>query len=299
MHKKFTSENIISSEPAKDGNKYMTKKSISENIISSEPAKVRNKCMSKKSSYENIASEPAKVSNTSTSTKNISTHSNSENIISKLDKLLSLSKRSQLLEISIKLCSNGILEVPTTKPSRCICMYCKYVNNIPVEHSAVHYFIPNNSNLKHKTPKNKILHRDMYSSNITVSDCPTCASKGIYTTNDCSCVGQSNSKMAWIQDLKSLIKQNEKKFEAPKTINVSNSTSTSFASIKGVVNKVYKATERIKSHLPFCNNCKTSSNHSRKYNCKCSNLLSKKDKYNIISDKYHYKGGYRETYKRY
>lgn len=255
----------------------MSKKSSSENVISSEPAKVGNKYMAKKSTSENIiTSKPANIPKISTSTKNISTVEN---------------KRSQLLELSSKLCLNGVSEILTTKPLRCICSYCTHVDNIPVHQSAVQQqFVSNyNSDLKNTTPKNKILRRDMYFSNIT--SCPICESKG--NTNNSSCVCQSPNKMIWIQDLKSLIKKNEM-YEAPKTKNVSNYASTSFASIKGAVNKaVHKATERIISQLQFCNNCKKSTG-SRKYDCKCSKPLYKNDKYNVIPDKYHNYGSYKK-----
>lgn len=128
--------------------------------------------------------------------------------------------------------------MPTTKPPSCICKYCTYVDSLPLEKSVVQNQFTSNG-WQHNR-----LHSEMYSSNLTVSDCSTCASKGIYTTNDCSCVNKSEqntnstvtSKDVWTNNLINLIKKNE---NISKTIpKKSRSTCTNY------VRNIYKAVGR-------------------------------------------------------
>lgn len=124
----------------------------------------------------------------------------------------------------------------------------------------------------------------MYSSNATLPECYTCAtSKGIY--NDCFCENKFNSKYKWkksvneetpkniwLKDLVSLVRHNETKTfktPAPKDNNDP-------IHMKSVMNKVYKAAEKIKNQLPFCKTCnKSILTLSSKCECIAQNIQKK------------------------
>lgn len=135
--------------------------------------------------------------------------------------------REQIFNLLKIQCLKGISEIPTVKPPPCICEYCKHVDNLTIEKSALY-------NKCTKFINNKNLHTDMYSSDVAASDC------------------SETSKDVWINDLCSLIRKNDELHN----VSVPNTgISNTLTSIKDVLNKV---AEKIKPHLPFCNKCKKS-----------------------------------------
>lgn len=177
---------------------------------------------------------------------------------------VTLPGKVNLLDFLNTLYVNGIKDIPITKPPPCVCKYCIYVDNLPLEHSVVQNQFTSNNQFDFQ---DKRLHSEMYSSNLLVSDCSICASKGIYTTNDCSCVYKSNSdyyseqmpsnvgtsKDVWTNDLTNLMRKNEKIY---KTNNNNYSKEKSVKSY--IMKKVHKAAEHIKSRLPLCVVCNRS-----------------------------------------
>jgi len=102
----------------------------------------------------------------------------------------------------------------------------------------------------------------LYSSSQVVSDCSVCASKGFYTTNDCSCVklnsnynwGEANtesSRRIWINDLTALIRKNEDKFKIPEVKNKS-------SYVNNAISKVKNTAKRIKTQIYMCKVCNKS-----------------------------------------
>lgn len=139
-----------------------------------------------------------------------------------------VSLREQILNLLKVHCSNGISEVPTSKPPRCICQYCKHVDNLPMDKSAI-----NNKFTQFKNNEN--LHTDMYSSDLAASD--------------------SEAKDIWVNELSSLIRKNDESHKVPVP---TASTSNTLTSIKSVISKVYKVAEKRKPYLSFCIICKKS-----------------------------------------
>lgn len=192
---------------------------------------------------------------------------NVQNCTSKTKNNVKLPEKVNLLDFLNKLYLNGIKNIPTTKPTPCICKYCIYVDNLPLEQSVVQNQFKSNDQfgLHYKG-----FHSKMYSSNFIVSNCFVCASNGIYTTNDCSCVCKSNSdyyreqmpsnvgisKYIWTNDLTDLMRKNEEKYKT----NYNNyKCSKSYKHVKNyIMNKVHKAAEHIKSRLPLCVICNRS-----------------------------------------
>lgn len=124
------------------------------------------------------------------------------------------SKKEKLFHLLKNCCLDGISKIPTSKPYPCSCKYCLYVSYLPKDQWAVNnLFTSDSSNLTYCNSKDKPTSSNMYVSEITVSDCLVCAN------NDCCCVNNLNpekkskivetSKNAWIEDLVSLIKNNE------------------------------------------------------------------------------------------
>lgn len=170
------------------------------------------------------------------------------------------------------------ISLPTNKPPLCICQYCIFVDSLTIEQSLAYlqFNYENNLHYKHQN-----LHCDMYSSNITVSDCSNCASRGIYTTNNCFCIKSDimsnlkhdnieTPKNVWVNRLISSMQVNEKISK-----NKVNDKLTSFNS--AVMNKVFKAADKIKKRLTsLCDACKK----SKKSVCKCNAQHVKEKNYN-------------------
>lgn len=185
---------------------------------------------------------------------------NVQNYISETKNSVTLPEKVNLFDFLNTLYLNGIKDIPTTKPPPCICKYCIYVDNLPLEQSVVQNQFTSNNQFG---LQDKILHSEMYSSNLIVSDCSICASKGIYTTNDCSCVYKSNSdceqmpsnvgtsKDVWTNDLINLMRKNEKTYKT----NYNNNCSKKKSVKSYIMKKVHKAAEHIKSRLPLCVIC--------------------------------------------
>jgi hypothetical protein len=146
--------------------------------------------------------------------------------------------REQIFNLLKVQCLKGISEIPTVKPTPCICQYCKHVDNLTLEKSALY-------NKSMKFMNNINLNTDMYSSDVAADSSET-------------------SKDVWINDLCSLIRKNDElhNVSVPGT-----NISSTLTSIKDIFNKV---AEKIKPHLPFCKKCKKSKhiNSSICNNCK-------------------------------
>lgn len=207
------------------------------------------------------------ISKTSTLAEHIS-NSNVGNNVSKIDNLIMFSKKKQLLNLLKNCCLNGTSKIPTSKPYPCNCNHCLYVSNLPKDQWAVYnlYTPINSSNLTYCNSNDKPISNNMYVSEISASDCLICAK------HDCCCANNSNteikpkifesSKNAWMNDLVSLIKNND----ILKDLNSNTNDSTSLKRIKNDES----GTELIKSHLSLCNICKKSKNPNSISVCKCN-----------------------------
>lgn len=231
--------------------------------------------------YQNSALESSlsHSASTSKSTKNDIKKNNLQHSIK--ENILRLAKRGQVLNLLKNICLNGMAEIPISKPPACICKHCIYVDNLPIEQSAVSHRSTSYTNFQHNYHNYQSLNSDVYSSSQIVSDCSVCASKGIYTTNDCSCVklnsnynweaNTESSRSIWINDLTSLIRKNEDKFKIPEVKNKN-------SYVKTAINKVKKTAKQIKTHIALCKVCKNSK-FSDKVSCKCSKHLKNNNYY--------------------
>lgn len=201
-------------------------------------------------------------------TTSLSSNSFSKNItkseISIQANIFRLANRGQIFTLLKQLNKDGMKKKPITKPPPCFCQHCVFVDNLPIGQYAVNYhFKPyTNSKSQYSCQNNKLLYNDLYSSNKAVSDCSRCASKGIYTTNYCNCINQSEKsesfKDIWIKELVALIKANDEKYNASKKPSNNSTTSSSGSCMKAVLKKVNDAAEHIKTHLSECKICKKS-----------------------------------------
>lgn len=189
--------------------------------------------------------------------------------------IFSSSNRVKLLEFLNKNYSNATSKIHLTKPPSCICKYCTISTSLPIKQSAAY-------NLLFKS-SSKIVHSDMYSSNLPVTDCISCA------TNDCHCTSKSNTtyitqinsdspKTIWINELVSLI--NKKEYTSEKSLANYKNNSKQLSSLPNIQNKVPKVTKNAKSYTLLCNKCKRSRLGSYANSCKCSMLLRRVNRYN-------------------
>lgn len=183
-----------------------------------------------------------------------------------------LAKSNKILDILKNICTDDMDKIPTSKPPACVCVHCISVDNLPIKHSAVNQQLKSNTGFRDHS-----LNRDIYSSSRAVSDCSVCASKGIYVTNDCSCVrlnsnsncvaNTESSRNIWINNLTTLIRKNDKQFNVTETKNKSSYVKTAISNIK-------ETAQQIKAHIPFCKFCKKFKN-SGNSGCMCTQHLNK------------------------
>lgn len=188
------------------------------------------------------------------------------------ESLFELPKEEHLLTLLKIHCINGISEscLPISKPPPCNCPFCMQVDNLPIKQRMVNnLYESDNGFMWNYNYKNcAAINPNMYDSNFTVSDCSVCASKYIYTTNDCFCVNYSSlknssdsttehSKQIWVDDLRFLINKNTS-LKASKT-STHRSSESSYVPRNNTIRRVYKSAKRL-----LCRFCKFS-----KYSCKC------------------------------
>lgn len=107
--------------------------------------------------YQNFASENSLSRSASThmSTKNDINKNYQQNSVTK--NILRLSER----DILKNLCLNGVAKIPISKPPACVCRHCIYVDNLPIEQSAVSYRLTSNTNFQHSYHNHQSLDSDI------------------------------------------------------------------------------------------------------------------------------------------
>lgn len=116
---------------------------------------------------QNMLIPPLITSNSSLPTKKASEDNTQKDVI-KTDNLV-IDKKVHKLQFLKNLCVSGISEIPSSKPPPCICEYCVYTDNLPVEQSvAINSFPPINGLLYTKQYYPNI-NSKVYASNTTLS----------------------------------------------------------------------------------------------------------------------------------
>uniref|UniRef100_A0A2S2NF48 Uncharacterized protein n=1 Tax=Schizaphis graminum TaxID=13262 RepID=A0A2S2NF48_SCHGA len=189
--------------------------------------------------------------------------------------------RKQMFELLNKNCIIGISKIPLTKPSSCICKYCTTVTSLSIKQSAAYNLLFSLSdNLDHKNS-----YYDMEFSNVPDAIGSISATNDYYLEKSnippykCqkSLINTESPKNIWINQLTSLISKNDdtsKKYHKTNKVNASVKLN-----LQNVIDNVHKATQKIKSHLSFCNKCKRS-NLNKPGSCRCNVSLSTSYKHN-------------------
>lgn len=208
-----------------------------------------------------------------------------DNDVKKLDPktktMLMLDKRGCVLNFLKTLYSNDMSKLPETKPPHCICEYCSKVDNLPKNQTLVMKLFPSINNLHHIDHNNKEqLNNNKYSlKKEAVSNTSIC---------NCKCINKSNSKNytskdVWVNQLISMMKQNEKKYSAPKN------NDTSKPPNKTIMGKVRDTAERIKSHF-----------NSKSYDFGKKSKISEKFNAHVKKNKYNEKLPFKKnSFRRY
>ncbi|XP_050523289.1 uncharacterized protein LOC126895463 [Daktulosphaira vitifoliae] len=200
------------------------------------------------------------------------------------------SHNSKLLNYLKSQCDLDIrgLNIPGSKPLSCPCNYCIFVDNLPKNDSIAYNFV---SKMNNKTYNSNISidsnHYNLHNNNFPIEntsklECNICACNNISgMRNNCPCANTrpstnyhnqsdyiKNSNKAWVDDLTLLIKQNRFMYEIREENTIYDSIE-SYINISEIMSEVYKAAEKIKSHLPLCKIC-GKSKPSYLSECDCS-----------------------------
>lgn len=116
---------------------------------------------------QNMLIPPLITSNSSLPTKKASEDNTQKDVI-KTDNLV-IDKKVHKLKFLKNLCVSGISEIPTSKPPPCICEYCVYTDNLPVEQSVAINSVPPINGLLYTKQYYTNINSKVYASNTTLS----------------------------------------------------------------------------------------------------------------------------------